>query len=186
MDHDKRVSVALTARASDDSVVMQNGFFGGGPRGSLMVSALVMAFGVHPAAAGPLEFLRRVGHSIAHPHHDPTPSPSSKKGSGKHAAEADPKPEDGQNADAAPQVTPVPQIAATPASTPRLEPARTTSSVPPAEVGRADLPYGVPVSGKPGFVISPYSPGGGYVDIRGYPSGTAVKDPYTGKVFLTP
>jgi hypothetical protein len=35
-------------------------------------------------------------------------------------------------------------------------------------------------------VISPYSPQGDYVDIRGFPSGSEVKDPYTGKVFITP
>lgn len=55
-----------------------------------------------------------------------------------------------------------------------------------AQLTRADLPYGVPVPGRPGFVFSPYSPNGGYVDVRGFPSGTAVKDPYTGKIFLTP
>lgn len=55
-----------------------------------------------------------------------------------------------------------------------------------AQLTRADLPYGVPVPGRAGFVFSPYSPSGGYVDVRGFPSGTAVKDPYTGKLFLTP
>jgi hypothetical protein len=44
---------------------------------------------------------------------------------------------------------------------------------------------GIPVAGNPGFVTSPYSPGG-YIDVREYPSHTEVKDPYTGKVFLTP
>jgi hypothetical protein len=62
---------------------------------------------------------------------------------------------------------------------------RTASSVP-AQRPRTDLPYAVPVPNKPGFVISPYSPNAGYVDIRGFPSGTEVKDPYTGKVFITP
>ena len=49
-----------------------------------------------------------------------------------------------------------------------------------------DLPYGTPVPGKPGFVTSPHSPGAGYVDVRGFPPGTEVKDPYSGKVFLVP
>jgi len=49
-----------------------------------------------------------------------------------------------------------------------------------------DLPYGTPVAGKQGFVTSPFSPNSGYIDVRGFAPGTPVKDPYTGKVFLTP
>ena len=49
-----------------------------------------------------------------------------------------------------------------------------------------DLRYGAPVPGKKGFVTSPFSPDAGYIDVRGFAPGTPVKDPYTGKVFLTP
>jgi hypothetical protein len=49
-----------------------------------------------------------------------------------------------------------------------------------------DLRYGTPVPGKQGFVTSPFSPDNGYIDVRGFAPGTAVKDPYTGKIFLTP
>jgi hypothetical protein len=42
------------------------------------------------------------------------------------------------------------------------------------------------VPGKPGYVFSPYDPSGGYVDVNGYPSGSKVKDPYSGKIFLVP
>ena len=48
------------------------------------------------------------------------------------------------------------------------------------------MQYGVAVPGKPGFVSSPYAPSAGYVDVRGFPKDTEVKDPYSGKIFLVP
>ncbi|HEY3038287.1 MAG TPA: hypothetical protein VGJ66_06095 [Pyrinomonadaceae bacterium] len=51
---------------------------------------------------------------------------------------------------------------------------------------KGDLPYGIPVPGKQGLVTSPFSPDSGYIDVRSFPPGTEVKDPYTGKSFLTP
>jgi hypothetical protein len=52
--------------------------------------------------------------------------------------------------------------------------------------GKSGLLYGTPVPGKQGLVTSPFSPDSGYIDVRGFPAGTEVKDPYTGKIFLTP
>lgn len=59
---------------------------------------------------------------------------------------------------------------------------------PPTEPPKApgDLPYAKAVPGKPGFVTSPYDPYKGYIDVRGYPPGTEVKDPYSQKTFLVP
>jgi hypothetical protein len=51
---------------------------------------------------------------------------------------------------------------------------------------KGDLPYGIPVPGKKNLVTSPFAPESGYIDVRSFPPGTPVKDPYTGKVFLTP
>ncbi|MEP6604089.1 MAG: hypothetical protein ABJB69_09095 [Spartobacteria bacterium] len=51
---------------------------------------------------------------------------------------------------------------------------------------KASLRYGTPVPGKQGFVTSPFAPDGGFIDVRGFPPGTEVKDPYSGKIFLTP
>lgn len=87
-----------------------------------------------------------------------------------------------------------PNPAAVPSASPRLTrttpadrakpsptPARSSTSNQPAQ-----LPTAKAVPGKPGYVFSPFDPSGGYVDVTGYASGSKVKDPYSGKVFLVP
>lgn len=98
------------------------------------------------------------------------------------------------------QPQPAPQTPSTNASadTPADKPAdqgepkkeEGTASAPPTPAPpvpeKKDYQYGTAVPGKPGFVTSPHAPYSGYVDVRGFPPGTEVKDPYTGKIFLVP
>jgi hypothetical protein len=78
------------------------------------------------------------------------------------------------NAPPQPETTPPQEAAAPPAPTAMATQAQ-----------KGDHPYGIPVPGKPHVVESPFSPGK-YVDVEGFPPGTEVKDPYTGKIFLVP
>ncbi len=82
------------------------------------------------------------------------------------------------------ELTPKPQVETTTVrenTPPSIEPAVTPMPTPVVQ----DYPTASAVEGKPGFVKSPFG-GSGIVDVRGYPPGTEVKDPYTGKVFLVP
>lgn len=56
----------------------------------------------------------------------------------------------------------------------------------PVTLPTPEISYGIPVPGKPGFVTSPHAPSAGFVDVRGFPPGTEVKDPFTGRIFLVP
>ena len=49
----------------------------------------------------------------------------------------------------------------------------------------AAIPYASPVPDKPGFVYSPHDPKF-LIDVRGFPPGTEVNDPNTGKLFKVP
>lgn len=83
--------------------------------------------------------------------------------------------------------TPTPDAYTTPSPTPEDSTATATPTPHTTSTGSArEIAYGTPVPGKPGFVTSPHAPYAGYVDVRGFPPGTEVKCPYSGKIFLVP
>ena len=148
----------------------------------ILISFLAAAVWLHPddASAGSLgDFFKAVGNSLAHPGQgkkkQPQPVKKSSKSTGTTAQPGDFPP------------SPTPAVSPLPSPTPTVSqvPVK-VASTPPAKNTRRDLPYAIPVPNKAGFVTSPYAPKAGYVDVRGFPKGTEVTDPYSGKIFLTP
>jgi hypothetical protein len=142
--------------------------------------AIVAVLSAPSARAGSVgDFFKALGNSIAHPGQTKKtpPKPPTKKPKTK----ASEQPADYPPTPAPP--TPPPTVTPTATtSQPLIRPA----SAPPTKNSKRDIPYAIPVPNKPGFVTSPYAPKAGYVDVRGFPSGTEVKDPYSGKIFLAP
>jgi hypothetical protein len=140
----------------------------------------IALFAARPAHAGSVgDFFKALGNSIAHPGQKKKAPPASKPATKKSKTKGDE-----QAADYPPEPPPTLAPTATPTATTSQPPVR-PASVPPVRTKR-DIPYAIPVPNKPGFVTSPYAPKQGLVDVRGFPSGTEVKDPYSGKTFLTP
>lgn len=59
-------------------------------------------------------------------------------------------------------------------------------ATPPPSAPAEDLPFGSAITGRPGFVNSPYAAKHQLVDVTGLPVGMEVKCPYTGKLFRVP
>jgi hypothetical protein len=123
------------------------------------------------AEAGPFEdFFRAVRRSIAHPKAQPRQHRSSRKHN-------ETPPSDASNSQTSGSPVPTP---------PGQRDVRWAKAASGARQQNTELPCGIPVPGKPWLVTSPFAPDSGYVDVTGCPPGTAVEDPYTGKIFLTP
>jgi len=136
---------------------------------SLSIGTLITPTDV--AKAGPFrDFFRAIRSAVSHPNENPRPHRSSHK----HNVTPPSDVSDSHTSD-----TPVPA----PPSQRNVRWAKAASG---ANQQKTDLPYGSPVPGKPGLVTSPFASDNGYVDVTGFPPRTAVEDPYTGKVFLTP
>lgn len=131
----------------------------------VLLSILFMSILPAPLRAGPFEnFFKRVRHAFT----EPKGKPSSSRTSHRQLS--------GANASAPIKTSPSPNESSSPS----------TRRAVAQKSGKRDLPYGTPVPGKKGFVTSPFAPDSGYIDVRDFPPGTEVKDPYTGRTFLTP
>jgi hypothetical protein len=115
-----------------------------------------------------MDFLRAIGNSISHPQKkSQSRTKSTKQPASKHTE------------------SPKPSVGPSPGR-PDEHNVRTALAAPEAKGAKADIPYAIPVPGKQGFVISPFAPDSGYIDVHQFPPGTYVKDPFTGRVFRTP
>lgn len=148
---------------------------------SLSIFTLLSA--TERAQAGPFEnFFSALRKSFAQPAEKPR-SPQSRRSSRKQNNEAPPSDasdtSNASNSKTSPSPTPV-------SAPPNRNNVRVAKATATRKNGKNDLPYGIPVPGKQGLVTSPFSPDSGYIDVRSFPPGTEVRDPYTGKSFLTP
>ncbi|MBA2431063.1 MAG: hypothetical protein H0V56_02980 [Chthoniobacterales bacterium] len=125
-------------------------------------------------------FLKRVGNTLAKPFRPPDKKVPAKSPKRSRRKAPDATQETQESVDPS---EPEPIHTPTPPPAPEIRLARPAPGDP---TGRRDPPYGVPVPGRPGFVHSPFAPRQRLVDVRAFPSGTPVVDPYTGRVFLTP
>jgi hypothetical protein len=137
---------------------------------SLLFTSFLIAGSV--ASGNPLEdFFRKLGHPTPHPQKRPRPRSSSHKSESKQST-----------TNASPTATPNSE-SLTPPSQANV---RKASAAPAAKGAKRDVPYAIPVPGRPGLVTSPFAPDAGYVDVHTFPPGAEVQDPYSGKVFRTP
>lgn len=84
-----------------------------------------------------------------------------------------------------PRTTPVTPNSNVAAMSTSPAPSTPAVSTPPPSTA-SELPYGSPISGRPGFVNSPFAAKHQLVDVTGLPVGMEVKCPYTGKLFRVP
>jgi hypothetical protein len=133
--------------------------------------------------AGPFEnFFKSIRNSFARPAPKPR-SPQSRPSSRKPGNEAPPSDASDASSASNSQTSPSPTPVSAPPNPKNVRVAKATAT---KKNSRGDVPYGIPVPGKQGLVTSPFSPDSGYIDVRSFPPGTEVRDPYTGKTFLTP
>jgi hypothetical protein len=146
----------------------------------LLAAALFILSG-HRANADPVgDFFKKLGQSISKAFQpQPTPRPTRKTTRTSRELTS-------RESNAA-EATPTPlEEPSKPAKEEKVSRTVLPASAAPKEKAKGDMPYGIPVPGQKGMVTSPYLPEGNYIDVRAFAPGSAVKDPYTGKIFRVP
>jgi hypothetical protein len=129
------------------------------------------------------DFFKKVGHSISKAFEPPSaPTEATKKT--KHAARR-PSSRNSNVIEASPTPLEQPPVVVKQENVAPTVTVMRASAVPAAKA-KGDMPYGIPIPGRKGMVTSPYVPDGNYIDVSAFAPGTAVRDPYTGKIFLVP
>ena len=150
----------------------------------MAVAALLFASGPSASADPVGDFFKKVGQSVSKAFQPrPTPNPAEKK-----TKRVSRRP-GSRNLTAAAEASPTPlEQLANVVQEEKVPPPVTVmrASAVPVEKAKGDMPYGIPVPGHKGMVTSPYLPEGNYIDVSAFAAGSAVRDPYTGKIFLVP
>jgi hypothetical protein len=154
--------------------------FGSG-RMILLVVPLLFLSGQQAGADPVGDFFKKVGNSISKAF-QPQPEPHQTKKTAKPGSQR-PTAQESNGARVAPSPF---GDAPPPVQKETLPPTVLRASAAPPEKAKGDMPYGIPVPGGKGLVTSPYLPDKTYIDVSAFAPGMAVKDPYTGKIFLVP
>ena len=145
------------------------------------VVVVLLLLGERCANADPMgDFFKKVGQSISKAFQpQPTPTETKKKTRGSR------RPPSRESNVPEPTPGPPQEASKPPKEEPSIPAVLPALAAPPGKA-KGDMPYGIPVPGRKGLIMSPYLPEGNYIDVRAFAPGSAVKDPYTGKIFLVP
>jgi hypothetical protein len=148
----------------------------------LLIVALLFLSG-RSANADPVgDFFKKVGQSISNSFQ---PQPSQQQKSRKVRSSRRPASRIPGASEESPTPTPV-EEPSKPVKEQTIAPTILPAAAAPASKAKGDMPYGIPVPGRKSLVTSPYLPEGYYIDVSAFAPGSAVKDPYTGKIFRVP